>query len=285
MKSLKLILTLMLVFSTSLAFAQFSNGGGSSKTRGGNAGTGDYNKSSFRIQAGLNVSSATIGGDYYDGYNKKSKVGFNIGFRYDKQFNRYFAIQTGLDYTLKGVKTILKDSEGGYWDDDEYWDDWGLMADSYYDDEETSEEYKTVVNIHYLQIPILAGIRYDFNGKVPVQLQFNTGPYIGIGIAGKAKTSSNAEGFEDYSQKVFGDIDKNKDAKRIEDEVLGLKRFDMGWRFDIGADINKFYVGLAYDLGFLDIQNKKVKEDIEKYKGKYEALHTGNFSINVGYRF
>lgn len=270
MKSLKLILTLMLVFSTSLAFAQFSNGGGSSKTRGGNAGTGDYNKSSFRIQAGLNVSSATIGGDYYDGYNKKSKVGFNIGFRYDKQFNRYFAIQTGLDYTLKGVKTIQKYSEGGY---------------SYYGGEETSEEYKTVVNIHYLQIPILAGIRYDFNGKVPVQLQFNTGPYIGIGIAGKAKTSSNAEGFEDYSQKVFGDIDKNKDAKRIEDEVLGLKRFDMGWRFDIGADINKFYVGLAYDLGFLDIQNKKVKEETEKYKGKYEALHTGNFSINVGYRF
>jgi hypothetical protein len=119
MKKLKFIVTLMLIFVTSAAYAQFSNTASiKSKSNGG----GDYNKVSFRIQAGMNVSSLTVFDELLENMatedgELKSKIGFNLGFRVDKQFNRYFAFQTGLDYTLKGVRTYYEyedEYEGSY---------------------------------------------------------------------------------------------------------------------------------------------------------------------------
>lgn len=287
MKKLKFIVTLMLIFVTSAAYAQFSNTASiKSKSNGG----GDYNKVSFRIQAGMNISSLTVFDELLEDMTTedaelKSKVGFNLGFRVDKQFNRYFAFQTGLDYTLKGVRTYY-----------EYEDEGSSSYGSY----STYEEGKTNLSLHYIQLPILVGARYDFNGKVPVQLQFNTGPYIAVAVAGKQKETYEGEDEsyyygeqtretwdKEYKRNAFGDYKDNENAEEYEDRVLGLKRFDVGWRFDLGVDINKFYLGVAYDLGFFDIQGDDLKKDLKDAygKNKYEALRTGNFSINIGCRF
>ena len=287
MKKFKFIVTLMLIFVTSAAYAQFSNTASiKSKSNGG----GDYNKVSFRIQAGMNISSLTVFDELLEDMatedaELKSKVGFNLGFRVDKQFNRYFAFQTGLDYTLKGVRTYYEDEE---------------EESSSYGSYSAYEEGKTNLSLHYIQLPILVGARYDFNGKVPVQLQFNTGPYFAVAVAGKQKETYEGE-YEsyyygdreretwdkEYKRNAFGDYKDNKDAKDYEDTVLGLKRFDIGWRFDLGVDINKFYLGVAYDLGFFDVQGDDLKKDLKDAygKNKYEALKTGNFSINIGCRF
>ncbi|MBR5323409.1 MAG: PorT family protein [Muribaculaceae bacterium] len=293
MKKLRVIIVLMLLVVASVAYAEpLSLQNSKSKNN-------EYNKFSFRIQAGVNLSNTsddvfdethTLIIDDFDEYiNVVPSVGYNVGLRLDKQFNRYFAIQTGLDYTFKAVEIFT-----------EYKLDFPSGEYIYCKDE---EKY----SFHYLQIPLMVGARCDFDCNVPVQLQFNTGPYIAVALAGKHKvdayfeekiadgynpttgrytyTTTNAS--EKYSQNAFGDINDNEKAERIEDEVLGLKRFDIGWRFDVGVDINKFYIGVAYDLGFFDIQNEQVKKEYKKIygAGNYEPFTTSSASFNVGYRF
>lgn len=223
---------------------------------------------SFQVQAGLNLSQITSadvdeveGLDYKDGV----KPGFNLGFRFDYQFNDYFAVQTGLSYTMKGEK--IKSS---------------------YKNEYVSYEQKTKHTAHYFEIPILAGARYSINDDI--QLKFNTGPYIAIGLGGKCKTKWEAtyygetESGKSYCQ-VFGDPEK--DTEKLKDDeypAMGCKRFDAGWKFELGVDIKNYYVGLAYDLGFVDITNGDVKKDT-KDNDNYKAMMNRNFSINVGYKF
>ena len=271
MKKIKIIITLMFMFATSVTYAQFSNTGGGRSTL---KSSEDYNKVSFRLQVGTNISSVNMNAilDDVSADENKPLIGVNVGFRVDKQFNRYFAFQTGLDYSLKGGKAHYYYSEDGY---------------------ECDGKYK--LSMHYIQIPILVGARYDFNGKVPVQLQFNTGPYVAVAVAGKLKDNySEYVEYYDYSNgtyeyeysddeyklNAFGNIEK-------EGEGLGLKRFDMGWRFDLGVDINKFYLGVAYDLGFFDFQNEDVKKEYKEEFGKnaYIPLKNGTFSVNIGCRF
>ena len=216
-------------------------------------------KISYQIQAGLNLSQITSadvdeveGLDYKDGV----KPGFNLGFRFDYQFNDYFAVQTGLTYTMKGEK--YKRSYNG----------------EYY-----STEQKTKHTAHYFEIPILAGARYSINDDI--QLKFNTGPYIAIGLGGKCKTkyeetnTGDTESHESWQQ-FFGDPEK--------EDSEGCKRFDAGWKFELGVDIKNYYVGLAYDLGFVDITNGDVKK-ANKDNDNYKSMMNRNFSINVGYKF
>ncbi len=224
---------------------------------------------SFQVQAGLNLSqitSADYEEDEGESYKDGVKPGFNLGFRFDYQFNDYFAVQTGLSYTMKGEKIKYTD-----------------------EDEDYSYEEKTKTTIHYFEIPILAGARYSINDDI--QLQFNTGPYIALGLGGKCKTKwedtydGETDSGKSYCQ-VFGDPEK--DIEKLKDDeypAMGCKRFDAGWKFELGVDIKKFYVGLAYDLGFVDITNSKTKEAAKKYDDDYKAMMNRNFSINVGYRF
>ena len=77
-------------------------------------------KISFQVQAGLNLSQITspdadlesMDLDGVANYKDGVKPGFNIGFRFDYQFNDYVAVQTGLSYTMKGEKIKLSDEEG-----------------------------------------------------------------------------------------------------------------------------------------------------------------------------
>ena len=233
-------------------------------------------KISFQVQAGLNLSQITspdadlesMDLDGAANYKDGVKPGFNIGFRFDYQFNDYVAVQTGLSYTMKGEKIKLSDEEGT-----------------------EIGELKTKTTIHYWEIPILAGARYSINDDI--QLQFNTGPYIAIGIAGKSKTkdvyTDTEDNFTDTEKswcQVFGDPEKDEEKlKDDETTAMGCKRFDMGWKFELGVDIKNYYVGLAYDLGFVDITNSKAKKAAKEFGDNYEPMKNRNFSINVGYRF
>lgn len=230
-------------------------------------------KISYKIQTGLNLSQITSP-DYEEAededYKDGVKPGFSLGFRFDYQFNNYIAIQTGLDYNMLGEKTksIVSPEEG------------------------SKTETKIKTTAHAFQIPIMVGARYSINDDI--KLQFNTGLYLGFGLGGKVKYKREIEKSETTSEitkswgKVFGDPEKD-DLKDDEFAPEGCKRFDAGWKFELGADIKKFYVGLAYDLGFVDIRNSKKADDMKKYyetaDGNYKPMQSRNFSIKVGYSF
>ena len=169
----------------------------------------DFKKFRFGPTAGLNVAKATS-------LDASMTIGFNVGARAEYNFSDNFYLGAGLLFTQKGYK----------------WK--GIM--------QNGADLKA--NPYYIEIPINAGYRYNFNDKVSVFGE--VGPYIGFGIAGKYK----AEGYE--SAKFFGDEGKVMAATLFAPGVEP-KRVDFGLGFAAGVEISKFQVRLGYELGLTNI--------------------------------
>lgn len=180
---------------------------------------------SFGVRVGGNIS--TITGDVE---GAKSRFGFNAGVSMDVPFLKSLYLETGLYLTQKGCKFEFEEEIG---------------------DEEIGnyvEVEKWKANPLYIEIPVLASYRYDFNDDI--QLRVNAGPYIAYGISGK-----------DGDDKFFsGDY--------------AHKRFDMGLQVGTGISVSKFYVGCAYEFGLTKV-NKEGDGSVKN----------GNFMFNAGYNF
>lgn len=184
------------------------------------------------IRGGFNLSNMKFSGD---NESADSKAGFNVGVNIDFPLLQSLYLQTGLYYTTKGYK---------------------------YNEEE--EDYKTEYKCtpQYLEIPVMASYRYNFNKAT--QLQINFGPYFAYGIAGKEKDTNEYEGEKEEDKfDVFG-----KDGV--------FNRFDAGLGIGGGITIKKFFIGLNYQFGLANIA-----KDAE---GDY-SVKNKNFSISVGYNF
>lgn len=210
-------------------------------------------ESGFGIRASLNLSNVN---NKYDGevaseesksdyeYDFKNRVGFNIGLIYDWGISESFYIQPGLYFTTRGAK--IEESEEDY-------------------------KYEEKWKLNYLQIPILASYRIALTDNV--KWHINAGPYLAVGVGGKVKWEETYDGDTDKGDyKAFGTADEDSD-----EEKGGLKRFDAGLSFGTGVSINKFYIGLTYDLGLVNAADKDTWKD---YK-----MRNRNFSIGVGYNF
>lgn len=173
---------------------------------------------------GMNFSNVT---KYND---TKALPGFQLGVGMDYGFNENWSFQSGLLISSKGYKI----KEGGE---------------------------KFTARPVYLDIPILAA--YKFNISDNAKLVINAGPYLAIGLGGKAKDHS--DGGEDY--KLF----KGEDG-----DDAPCKRFDLGIQYGIGVELSEHYlVNFTGQHGFISPNNWDGGED---YKNM-------TFSIGVGYRF
>lgn len=163
----------------------------------------------FAPRVGLNM--ANIGGDETDDY--KMKIGMQIGLVTDIAFSDAISLQTGLLFSQKGTKI---------------------------DDDAFSDPIK--INVNYLEIPINAVYGLDLGGNT---LQFLAGPYVGIGLSGKAK--SDMDGFEDADIQFVNDyIDADADKSP-------MKRFDFGLNIGAGYKINNIQIQANYGLGFVNL--------------------------------
>lgn len=232
-------------------------------------------ESGFGIRTNMNISNIKdkfVGkldeGDKRSDWENdfKSRVGFNIGVIYDYGISEAFYVQPGLYFTTRGAK--LKGKFG-------YEEKWQMS---------------------YLQIPILASYRITLSDNI--KWHINAGPYIACGLGGKIKwkyadgkkgdykifgtTSNNNyddddddDDYDYYSYDYDYDNDYNYDY--ASDQRGGIKRFDAGMSFGTGVSINKFYIGLNYDLGLINIADKK--------EYKENKMRNRNFSIGFGYNF
>lgn len=170
---------------------------------------------------GMNFSNMTQMND------TKALPGFTLGVGMDYGFNDNWSLQSGLMISSKGYKV----KEGGE---------------------------KFTVRPIYLDIPILAA--YKFNISDNTKFVINAGPYLAIGLGGKAK--EHWDGGEDW--KVFD--------KEGED----MSRFDLGIQYGIGLELSdRYLINLTGQNGFIcpwDI------DEGDKPKNM-------TFSIGVGYRF
>lgn len=203
---------------------------------------------------GLNVSKIQN-----TGYG--AKAGAMMGVRADYMLPGAHGtyVTAGLDWTMKGGKTTFPT-----------------------DLESETAEGKMKYNLHYFEVPIRVGFRYNIIEELG--LYGEVGPYFAVGVGGKHKYSlgdgeeiSKIE--DDYTYKAF------KNTTDLERPTF--QRWDAGIGFRVGAVYNEHYnLMLGCDWGLTDMYRNNFRN---AYKDQtHETLpgvHNFNFSITLGYRF
>lgn len=182
------------------------------------------------VMAGMNVSKYTITG--FD-----SRIGFHAGVKAELGLSQE-ASGAYMDFaallTLKGAKI-----------------DGGSIASIKF-------------NPYYLEVPVHVGYKYAVNDDFA--LFGSVGPYIAVGLFGKAKAKVDGNiadlgelGTNSASEDIFGDD--------------GLKRFDFGLGLKAGVEFSKKYqLAISYDFGLVEV-------------AKDLGMKNRNLMISLGYMF
>lgn len=182
------------------------------------------------VMAGMNVSKYTITG--FD-----NRIGFHAGVKAELGLSQE-ASGAYMDFaallTLKGAKI-----------------DAGSLA-----------SFK--MNPYYLEVPVHIGYKYAVNDDFA--LFGSAGPYIAVGLFGKAKAKVDGDlvdlgefGGNSMSEDIFGDD--------------GLKRFDFGLGLKAGVEFSKKYqVAISYDFGLVEV-------------AKDLGMKNRNLMLSLGYMF
>ena len=182
------------------------------------------------VMAGMNVSKYTITG--FD-----SRIGFHEGVKAELGLSQE-ASGAYMDFaallTLKGAKI-----------------DAGSLASIKF-------------NPYYLEVPVHVGYKYAVNDDFA--LFGSVGPYIAVGLFGKAKAKVDGNiadlgglGTNSASEDIFGDD--------------GFKRFDFGLGLKAGVEFSKKYqVAISYDFGLVEV-------------AKDLGMKNRNLMISLGYMF
>ena len=119
-------------------------------------------------------------------------------------------------------------------------------------------------NPYYLEVPVHVGYKYAVNDDFA--LFGNVGPYIAVGLFGKAKAKVDGNiadlgelGTNSASEDIFGND--------------GLKRFDFGLGLKAGVEFSKKYqFAISYDFGLVEV-------------AKDLGMKNRNLMISLGYMF
>ncbi|MCQ2975838.1 MAG: PorT family protein [Bacteroidales bacterium] len=178
----------------------------------------------FGFRAGFNLAKHISDASS----NTIIKPGLNLGLIVDINLIDDLYLRPGFEFTMKGNRQKV-----------------------------VGTEHKWRINQNYFQIPI--DIAYKLGINKNFDIDFQAGPFMGIGFCGKAK-------FKD-------DNGNTTDHKTFKSDGT-YKRFDFGLNFGAGVDIDQFYFGMGYDLSLLNLT------DNTRYKQK-----NGVLMFNVGYNF
>lgn len=157
--------------------------------------------------------------------DNKMMVGLRVGAAAEFALsNDGFYLAPGLVYTMRGAKAELSE---------------------------------TTTRLHYLQIPVNAGMRFSFADNMAISLE--AGPYFAYGVAGKVKAK-----VVDVTVSVdaFGDN--------------GYNRFDLGLGLSAALSYDRYYVQIGYEHGLLNM----LKDAPDK-----TSLRNHDFFVGLGVRF
>ncbi len=192
------------------------------------------------LRGGLNLSTLDMTQAIFVGGNDNQyKEGFRIGFVGNVENKRMFSIQPGLYLSMIGSRF-----------------------------KGTLNNVKTTEadRLFYFQLPVLGCLTLPLFRTEQRKWQFFAGPYVAYSIGGKAKFK-NKGAVEKVSLFVEGE-DGNQGT---------LKKFDWGLTFGTGYTYHRLFVGLYYDLGMINIANKKILEGV--------TAKNRNFSLTFGVNF
>jgi hypothetical protein len=192
----------------------------------------------FTLKGGLNVSSNLIEfADMPPELDMKSSpvYGFHGGASFDYLFTDRFSLESGLVYMQKGGTHDIT------------FNFFGLTS-------KVTQDF----NFHYVDIPLQAKYRF---GNGDVRFFLGLGPYIGIGLWGKVKSTSE---FMGNSESETKNLSFGTDFELLELGLCG----------GAGVEYNSFLLGLNYSYGLNNLDRSASDNDIFKNRV---------FSVSLGY--
>jgi hypothetical protein len=151
----------------------------------------------------------------------------------------------------------------------------GSKADTYTTSSTEDNYIKTKFNPLYLQLPVNLIVRLPLQSSS--NIFFNAGPYVAMGIGGKAKTETKIMGNVTKSSHDIEFNNDNPSTNQQEDASFNkLKRFDYGVNVGGGFDLNSVILKVNYGLGLAKI-NSTQTDNSDNNKNKYRTV-----SISVG---
>ncbi len=199
------------------------------------------------VQGGVNFANITksSAGETQD---NNMLTTFNAGLMHRFNIVSVFAIETG----------ILLDGRGS-------------KSDRYLNSSSRDDNYyKTKFNPLYLEIPLNAVIKLPIQDNMSVFI--NAGPYVAMGVAGKAKTEAKILGISSSSSKNIKFSKDDPTTSAQEGAAYDkLKRFDYGLNLGAGVDLGAVLVKVNYGMGFEKI-NSMETDNNKNDKNKYRTL-------------
>ena len=206
----------------------------------------------------LGMNATNVRNSDFDG-----KIGGVMGFRTDytlpKAHGTYITL--GIDWTMKGGKasrTVIDPLDGT-----------------------TAQKATAKTNLHYVEIPLRVGFRYNFNKHIGVYGEI--GPYFAIGVGGKHKFEVDADGAQ------WKDIEDANTWKAFKKSTVNanFQRWDTGIGFRVGSEYNQHYnLMLGCDWGFTDMWRDSYRDAMwnagAPILGKAKNF---NFTLAFGFRF
>lgn len=192
-------------------------------------------------EAGVNLASLGVRGNHA----QVLPVG---GLTIDCQLGNNMMFLSGLHYTMKGANSLVDGTR------------------------------ECMVRLGYLELPVMFGYRIPVVEHISLVPQ--VGAYFAYGVNGYGEFGAN------FAQAGIGNTDgvwsnpfERFDLKTGKNEYIEpFERFDSGLRFALSAEVYKFNLSLAYDLGLKKTWKEFDPNNYFKYKNRSVA-------ITIGYKF
>lgn len=204
------------------------------------------NKTKFGIRAGLNIANITEKANNGVSIDSKSKAGLHAGVAVEHGLGYDWFVESGLYYSGKGATFEMSKLSQGEVPDFKF-------------------------NLHYLQLPLMAGYRFEASPRWAAT--FAAGGYAAYGFSGNMKAMGMK--FDLFDKGIPMEYDDGYSM------ISKLKRFDVGLRFAVAAEFDgHYYFGVNCDLGLKNLNNSTLNGITTTGTDK-----TTNFGITVGYTF
>jgi Outer membrane protein beta-barrel domain len=203
------------------------------------------------IQGGLNLANIT---KTNDGQTEKNNTlpAFNVGIANRFGLSKVVDLELGLLLTGRGSK-----------------------AETYFNG--GNDYVKSTFNPLYVEMPLNLILKAPLSKTTSGY--FNAGPYIAVGVGGKAKTESKLGPLSSSSSSSIEFSNDNPFTSSQEDAAYRkLKRFDFGLNVGGGLEFDKILIKLNYGLGLAKI-NSTESNNTANDKNKYRT-----FSVSLGFK-
>lgn len=199
------------------------------------------------IKAGVNFASISESArlEEYETLEEKSVAGFQAGLSFDLGLSDMFTIQPEVLFIQKGGKSTYKIN-----------DDNKIVSRLYY---------------NYVEVPVLAKLKFYKESGGGFYLL--GGPFIGLAIGGKTKTSTTVLGETTTTEDDFN-FDNDDEAER-------QRRTDWGVSFGGGVKFGQIFLDARYNLGI----NNLLDTDSNNQNDEAPYRRTRGIGVTMGYEF